>query len=270
MYYKLYIDSVFIQQMAINLYLLSLAGQIMRRTATRRRVWLGAAAGAGMSCLGIMLPVFTMGGRLLLTAVPVSMCMMCLTYRMYGVGNLFRASLIMAAAGFFLGGVMIWILNRLRPVVKGRGGLFLTLAAGVLSWLLLRALLFRLMKKRDEGLRTVCFYVPALGQDIRVRAFVDTGNHLIDPVTGAPVSVISRKTARCLASCLSQEKYHAVPYRSVGRSCGILPAYELPEMVIEEAGYTLKREHVIVAVCDAGISEKSEYQMILHPGLLEN
>ena len=104
----------------------------------------------------------------------------------------------MAAAGFFLGGVMIWILNRLRPVVKG---LFLTLAAGVLSWLLLRALLFRLMKKRDEGLRTVCFYVPALGQDIRVRAFVDTGNHLIDPVTGAPVSVISRKTARCLASC---------------------------------------------------------------------
>ncbi len=101
MYYKLYIDSVFIQQMAINLYLLSLAGQIMRRTATRRRVWLGAAAGAGMSCLGIMLPVFTMGGRLLLTAVPVSMCMMCLTYRMYGVGNLFRASLIMAAAGFF-------------------------------------------------------------------------------------------------------------------------------------------------------------------------
>ena len=270
MYYKLYIDSVFILQLSTNLYLLSLAGQMMRRTATRRRIWLGAAVGAGMSCLSLMIPVFSVGVRLLLGAVPVSMCMMCLTYRIYGIRSLFKASLVMASAGFFLGGVMIWILNRLRFVMKAGGGLFLTLTVGALSYFILRALLLRFMKKREEGLRTVRFYVPALGQEIRVRALVDTGNHLTDPVSGAPVSVISKKTAGCLASCLSQEKFHAIPFRSVGKDSGILCAYELPEMVIEEAGYMLKREHVIVAVCDAGISERSEYQMILHPGLLEN
>lgn len=270
MYYKLYIDSVFILQFLTNLYLLSLAGQMMRRTATRRRIWLGAAVGAGMSCLSLVIPVFAVGVRLLFFAVPVSMCMMCLTYRIYGVRSLFRASFIMASAGFFLGGVMIWILNRLRFIMKGRGGLFLTLAVGMTSYLILRILLSRFMKKREESLRTVSFYVPALGQKIRIRALVDTGNHLTDPISGAPVSVISKKAARCLASCLSQEKFHAIPYRSVGRQSGILSAYELPEMVIEEAGYMLRREHVIVAVCDAGISERSEYQMILHPGLLEN
>lgn len=270
MYYKLYIDSVFILQLLINLYLLSLAGQILRRTATRRRIWLGAAAGAGMNCLVLLLPVFAVGVRLLLSAVPVSMCMMCLTYRIYGVRRLFKASLVMASAGFFLGGVMIWILNRLRLVMKGSGGLFLTLAAGTVSYLILRALLLRLMRKREESLRTVCFYVPDLGQEIRVRALVDTGNHLTDPISGAPVSIISKKTARCLASCLLQEKFHAIPFESVGKDRGILCAYELPEIAIEEAGYTLKREHVIIAVCDAGISERSEYQMILHPGLLEN
>ncbi len=270
MYYKLYIDSVFILQLSTNLFLLSLAGQMMRRTATRRRIWLGAAVGAGMSCLGLLLPVFSMGVRLLLFAVPVSMCMMCLTYRIYGVRDLLKASLVMASAGFFLGGVMIWILNRLRFVMKGNGGLFLTLAVGALSYLILRVLLFRFMKKREENLRTVCFYVPALGQEVRVKALVDTGNHLTDPISGAPVSVISEKMARCLASCLTQEKFHAIPYRSVGKKNGILSAYELPEMGIEEAGYMLRREHVIVAVCDTGISERSEYQMILHPKLLEN
>lgn len=269
-YYKLYIDSVFILQLATNLYLLSLAGQIMRRTATRRRIWLGAAVGAGMSCLGLALPVFTVGVRLFLSAVPVSMCMMCLTYRIYGVRRLFKASLVMASAGFFLGGVMIWILNRLRFVLRGNGGLFLTLTTGALSYLILRFLLMRLMRKREENLRTVRFYVPALRQEVRVRALVDTGNHLTDPISGAPVSIISRKTARCLESCLLQDKFHAIPFRSVGKDRGILCAYELPEIAIEEAGYMLKRDHVIVAVCDAGISEKSEYQMILHPGLLEN
>ena len=101
MYYKLYIDSVFILQMATDLYLLSLAGLLMRRTATRRRIWLGAAVGAGMSCVSLMLPVFTVGGRLILGSVPVSMCMMCLTYQIHGVRSLLKASLSMAAAGFF-------------------------------------------------------------------------------------------------------------------------------------------------------------------------
>ena len=269
-YYKLYIDSVFILQMTTDLYLLSLAGQIMRRTATRRKIWLGAAAGAGMSCLILMLPVFTVGGRLLLGSVPVSMFMMCLTYQIHGARSLFRASLAMAAAGFFLGGGMIWILNRLRAVMKGNGGLFLTLTAGALSYLVMRAVLQRLMRRRDDSLRTVRIYVPALGQEIRISALVDTGNHLSDPISGAPVSIISRKIARCMESCMSQEKFHAVPYRSVGKQSGILSAYELPEMLIEETGGTLKREHVIVAVCDTGISEDSDYQMILHPGLLEN
>ncbi len=270
MYYKLYIDSVFILQMTTNLYLLSLTGQMLRCTATRQRIWLGAAAGAGMSCVCLVLPVFTVGVRLLLSAVPVSMCMMWFTYRIYSVRRLFAASFSMAAAGFFFGGVMIWILNRLRVVLKGRGGFLLTLIVGAFSYLILEIILKVLMKRSKDHLRIVRFYVPALKQEIRVKAFVDTGNHLVDPINGVPVSLISEKAAQCMASCLLREKYHAIPYRSVGKKNGILSAYELPEIVIEEEGRTLRREHVIVAVCDAGISEESDYQMILHPGLLEN
>lgn len=270
MYYKLYIDSVFILQMTMNLYLLSLAGQILRCTATRRRRWLGALAGAGMSCFILSMPVFTVGVRLLLSAVPVSMCMMCLTYRIHGARRLLEAAFTMAAAGFFLGGAMIWILNRLRPVMKGRASFLITLSSGALACQILGILLKKLMRRERECLRTVRFYVPALGQEIRLRALVDTGNHLTDPISGAPVSVISRRAAAGMVSCLRLEKYHAVPYRSVGKPGGILPAYELPEMSIEEAGRTIKREGVIVAVCDAGISPESDYQMILHPGLLEN
>lgn len=270
MYYKLYIDSVFILQTMMNLYLLSLAGLLLRCTATHRRRWLGALVGAGISCFALCLPFSTAGGRLLLSAVPVSMVMMCLTYRIHGMRRLLEASFAMAAAGFFLGGAMIWILNRFRPVMKVRGSFWITLAAGALTCRLLKLLLKRLMRREQNCLRTVRLYVPALGQEIRLSALVDTGNHLTDPISGAPVSVISRRAAASLASCLRPEKYHAVPYRSVGQEKGILSAYELPEISIEEAGYTIKREGVIVAVCDAGISPESDYQMLLHPGLLEN
>ena len=170
----------------------------------------------------------------------------------------------------FFGSAMIWILNRLRFIMKGKGSLFLSLTAATLAYGVLRLLIGRLMRRRADTLRTVCLYAPSPGQEIRVQALVDTGNHLTDPISGAPVSLISRQIARCLAPCLVEEKYHAIPYHSVGRQNGILSAYELPRMRIEEAGEVLVREHIIVAICDAGISEDSAYQMILHPGLLEN
>ena len=57
MYYKLYIDSVFLLQMTSNLYLLSLAGKILGCTATHLRIWLGAAMGAAMLCAAILVQI---------------------------------------------------------------------------------------------------------------------------------------------------------------------------------------------------------------------
>lgn len=270
MYYKLYIDSVFILQFMTDLYLLSLAGRFLRCTATHGRKCLGAVSGAVLSCLVIVIPVGSMGGRMLISALPVSMGMMCITYRIHSMKKLIHSSLVMAGCGFFLGSIMIWILNRLRVFLKSRETLFLTILIGYLAYRILAAVLERFISRSRNNLRTVRFYVPAFSQEIRVRAFVDTGDHLTDPVSGVPVSVISKKIAQCMESCFVPEKYHAVPYRSVGKEKGILNAYEIPAMVIEEEGREIRREHVIVAICDTGISEESVYQMILHPRLLEN
>ncbi len=270
MYYKLYIDSVFIMQLTTNLYLLSLAGKFLRCTATHGRKYLGAVSGALLSCLAMVLPVGSMGARIFISALPVSMCMMCITYRIHNMKKLIHSSLVMAGCGFFLGSVMIWILKRLRVVLRGRESLFLTLFIGYLAYRILAALLGMVMARNRNSLRTVRFYVPALGQEIRVSAFVDTGNHLVDPMSGKPVSVVSRRIAQCMASCFRPEKYHAVPYQSVGKDKGFLNAYEVPEIIIESEEQEIRKEHVIVAICDAGISKESVYQMILHPRLLEN
>lgn len=270
MYYKLYIDSVFILQMTGNLYLLSLAGRVLKCTATHRRILLGAAMGALLVCGVISARVGTVGSRLFLSAVPVSMCMLCVTFRIYHIKPLVRASLVTAGCGFFSGSVMIWILNRLRTVLKGHVSLVITLMTGYLSYRILLTILAAVGRRRESGLRTVVFHVPELNGELRVRAFLDTGNHLTDPVGEKPVCVISRKLAGQIASCFRPEKYHAVPYRSIGRDRGVLHAYELPELVIEDEGRSIRKEHVIVAICNAGIPEESIYQMILHPRLLED
>ena len=269
MHYKLYIDIVFILQLTGNVYLLSLAGRVLECTATHRRILAGAVMGAVLSCIAIELPFGTVGVRCALSALPVSMCMLRLVYRISRMKKLLGAGLTLAGCGFFLGSLMIWILNRLRTVLKGSAGLPATLAAGYLAYRILAGLLTYAKRRRDSCLRTVEIRLPEPGARLRVRALVDTGNHLSDPISGAPVNLVGRKLARQLAPVFRPEKYHAVPFRSVGRDSGILEAYEIPEIIIETQAQTVRKEHVIVAVCDTGISEDSVYQMIMHPRLLE-
>ena len=57
---------------------------------------------------------------------------------------------------------------------------------------------------------------------------------------------------------------------SIGRERGVLNAYEVSEILIEDEERHIRKEHVIVAVCNTGIPEESIYQMILHPRLLED
>ena len=270
MYYKLYIDSVFILQMTSNLYLLSLSGQIIKCTATHGRIWMGAAMGALMSCIVIAVPVGTLGIRLLISAVPVSMCMLRMAFRIGHGKKLFYASLVLAGCGFFLGSIMIWILNRLRTILRGNISLIITLATGYLSYRILSGVLMYVRRKKENSLRTVEIYIPQSQQRLRVQALLDTGNHLSDPISGAPVNLVGRKLAEQMKPAFKPEKYHVIPFQSIGKERGVLDAYELPEMVIEAREQTIRKEHVIVAVCDTGISDDSIYQMILHPRLLED
>ena len=270
MYYKLYIDSVFILQMASNLYLLSLAGQILKCTATHKRIWMGAAAGASMICIAIIVPVGTVGIRILVSAIPVSMCMLRTAFQIRRGKRLLHASLVLAGCGFFLGSIMIWILNRLRTILRDRESLLIVLVTGYLSYCILFKLIAVMRRKKENCLRTVEIYVPELQQKVRMQAFLDTGNHLTDPVSGAPVSLISERMAMQMKSVFKPEKYHAIPFRSVGKDRGVLNAYELPELIIEGQEQSIRKEHVIVAICNTGISEESVCQMILHPRLLED
>lgn len=270
MYYKLYIDSVFILQLVNNLYLLSLSGRILGCTATHRRILLGAAAGAGMVCLAVAVPAGPVFARVFASEIPVSMCMLRITFRIKERRNLIHGSLIMAGCGFFSGSIMIWIMNRFRTVLSAGSGMAVTLGAGFPVYLILKRIIRGFQDRKEDCMRTVSIYVPSRREYMRIQAFLDTGNQLTEPVSGAPVCVISRKLAGEIKSCFRPEKYHAVPFRSIGKENGILHAYELPEMLIEEQGRTIRKEHVILAVCDTGISQESVCQMILHPRLLED
>ncbi len=268
MYYKLYIDSVFFIQFVMNLYLLSITGKILRCTATHRRILLGALSGAGLICLVIAIPAGSLKVRLLCGVIPVSIGMIRVVFAIRPLKLLVKGSIVMAACGFFMGSVVLWLERRFTWPEKWRYGIWTVAFFGFLAYRFLRFLLQKMQKEKESDIREV--RIPVGEKMIHMKALLDTGNHLSEPVNGAPVCIISEKAAGEMAPFFLPQRYHAIPYRSVGKERGILDAYELPELVIEDTYHEICCRRVIVAICNTGISQDSIYQMILHPGLIEN
>ncbi len=268
MYYKLYIDSVFFIQFVMNLYLLSITGKVLKCTATHRRILSGALSGAGIICLIILLPVWNLKIRLFLGVIPVSMCMIRFVFAIRKPVLLLKSSLVMAVCGFFLGSAVIWISARAEWTAQFQYGIWTAAFSGFFALRFLQFVLYRLRREKEENVKEIS--IPLEEGSIHMKALLDTGNHLTDPVNGAPVCIVSTKAAKQLERFFLPERYHAVPYRSVGQKRGILDAYELPELVIKDAYREISCKRVVIAVCNAGISEDSVYQMILHPLLMEN
>lgn len=107
--------------------------------------------------------------------------------------------------------------------------------------------------KITEGSQTIC-----------VRGLKDTGNHLIEPITKKPVSVIEKDKLNHLMSAESKILY--VPFQSVGKNNGIMEACVVEQMEIEG----IKYRNAVVGLFEGKLSAKNEYNIILHPKLFES
>lgn len=266
MYYKLYLDSLFIQQLLLNLYMLILIRKVLRCTATHLRMILGAFAGAAVTCVFLVIPVLTPAVRLYVSVLPANLCMLYLAFRCRK-GMLFKAFVTASAGCFFAGSMICWLLRRTAIRRLPGGGGAVMLLCGAAAYYLL-GFLAEHLERKNRLVCMVCIPVPESDKEVRVRAFVDTGNSLIDPISKRPVNLISGHSAGVISPYMAAESYRAIPYQSIGREHGILNAYEIPVIYLEEPGVRRKREHVLFAVSNTGIGEQNPCQIILHPGLI--
>lgn len=99
---------------------------------------------------------------------------------------------------------------------------------------------------------------------ISVKALKDTGNHLIDPLTKKPVSIIEKDVINKLISEKTRMVY--VPFQSVGKHHGIMKACIVEQLEVEGRKY----RNAVIGLFEGTLSKNNEYNMILHPKLFES
>lgn len=120
-----------------------------------------------------------------------------------------------------------------------------------------------------------------------IRALIDSGNELIEPVSGKRVIIVEKKVLKSLvpddvmdslekmAPFSTDSSYEdwgrrlvLVPFRSVGKNSGVLTGLRPDAVYLKHKGKQVKLPGVIIGLENNPLSQKNEYQALIHPSLL--
>lgn len=188
--------------------------------------------------------------------------------------RLLRLVVMFMLAGCCLGGLAAVLVQRMPH--GGAGGARVLLAAGGLMLAGGRLLFSACMQHTDAAFETLRLHLN--GVSVRLRALVDTGNTLKDPLSNEPVLVANWDVAarllpgvplqeedfsdapalmQRLARQRPQLRLRLIPYRAVGISQGLLLAVRC-EMERADG----KRRAALVAFSPTGVSSAGEYEAL--------
>lgn len=253
MYYELYLDSFFLQNLIMDYLLLLLTGKLLQCTATHWRIFLGALTGAGMACVIVILPGIPAVLKLTLAYILVSLLMVRLTFRIKRFrallwGTAYLYFFMFAMAGYFQ-------FMRKRNPLLGYIGLLLVLWG-----------VSERKRKKDTVLKNVEIRVE--GKEYRMKGLLDTGNGLTEPVSGKPVSLISESFLRERGITFSQENLRLIPFHSIGKGHGCLEGHFIERLVIQEEDGDFTVLNAVIGVSKEEVSSGGNYEIIINPGLL--
>lgn len=258
--YVLYLDVYFLENVLLNLVLLIFTLILMGRHIRLIRLLSASMLGGVLALLpmllrlryGILYILLIMLTGLLIVAI--------------ASGSKSKEEQWTATMYFY---VMSFVWNRLFTGLERMLGTEYTLCAAVVTAIM--GIVSGYLCYRRHIVKKQTIYnveVELLGRRMTLKALLDTGNGLREPISGRPVSIMEREVYDTLCHQTIQERYRVIPYHSIGKEHGILQGTEVDELIIWRENEPYVQKKAVIALYEGKLSRNGSYQMILHTGLL--
>ena len=276
----IYADAIFLTNMAINYIILLVTAKICAVPAMRLRMAAAAAIG-GAYAVSAALPLLIFLGN---PFVIIAVGLLIVTTAFGGQPRIARVALVFFAVSAAFAGVAMAISLLGGGVVSGGALMPISFKALILSFAVCYATMTLVFRGAAGNKGGIVPLTVRQGQSVlELRALVDTGNSLTDPMTGVPVIVTGVKEAKKLfpkdvraavegierrgAALVMEElienacpvRFRLIPYSAVGVSGGMLLAFRPDEVVINGA----KKTGVLVALSPNSVSDNGTYTALI-------
>lgn len=259
--YELYIDVFFLVNFLLDYLVLRIVKRMLRCTATRGRILTGAIMGALSASILVCVPIHRVIKIILLHTV-ISTIMLKITF---GIKkrDFLKKWILLYLTGILMGGVLTSISQYIGPYFRVISLFFAVVICSYFVVIELVGFFERYFQITTAKCRVLLYLNDTICE---VSAIKDTGNMLIDQITGKPVHVISNHAMKKLTESTKEEMLFVryIPYHTVQGDSKVMPLIKIDKMRI------CGEEEIEVRGPLLGISEcakfgDGEYEMILHP-----
>ena len=169
---------------------------------------------------------------------------------------LIKACVIVYICSFFMGGLISFAAQYTREGIIFFASVLVSYFLSLKTWEYIRALVKNQEKECDVLLCNG-------DESVKVKALLDTGNCLKDPVTGKAVSIIGKETWEVLWKQKNVHNIRYISYHTIGKKEGIMPLFVIERMCLcmEEEQWI---EKPLIAVSNEAFGN-GIYKMILNP-----
>ncbi len=266
-----YVDTLFLFNFAVNRLLLEGTRQVLRSTAKRRRLTLGALLGAAYAVWCVVQP------HAFLHSVPMRLAAGALMVMVaFGKGS--RAHVVKCCLAFFclsagVGGAVFglyYLLGNGSDFALLNGIAYLDLPLGTFLLFFLLALPACLFGYRlftvGEGVtqRRLQVTLTAAGKTLSATALLDTGCSLREPLSGRPAIVVQRSLLFDFPVDRDRPPPGTLwlPFATIG-SKGLLPAVRGQRLSWQQGDKTVVHTDFYVALAEAPLCPDGSFQILL-------
>ena len=288
----IYLDIIFIENILMN-YIILFATLVILKAKNKWQQIRLLVSGVIGSVYAIIVYLDILAKAIL------SIVMVYVAFNPQNIKQLFKQLLIFYLISFIFGGCTFALIYFIKPEnVQMRNGVFVgmypikvAIIGGVIGFIITQ-IAFKINKNKLNTKNTI-FDIQIYYEDktINIKALLDSGNMLKDPVSEIPVIIIEKEIMykiipknildyieKIMKGDEAEENYdiqnyiskiRMVPFMSIGKENGMLVGIRLDKIKIQTEDIDVERKDVIAGIYDKKITKDNKYNALIGLNLLE-
>ena len=292
-----YLDIVLLENLCMNYIILFATGYIMKLKMKQLRLVLSAMLGGIYAVIAYIkiLPIYSSFAMKIL----LSVLMVHIAYNSKNIKNLLKQLVVFYLTSFAFGGAAFALLYFVRPqdilirngVYVGTYPIKIALLGGIVGFII-TYIAFKVVKTKlhkKDIIYNIEIHIKE--KTLKLKAMLDTGNMLKDPISGMPVIVVAKQElysilpkklldnidkliggeAENLLEQVEEKeiftRFRMIPFSSVGKQNGIMLGFKSDQVVIEKEDETHMKNNVIIGIFNQNLGKN--YSALIGMDLLE-
>lgn len=266
---------------------------ILKKDLKILRITIGSVIGATYACIYYISNLEIYSNIIL--KIILSLVIVYISFNSKTVKSFLKELLIFYLTSFTFGGVTFALLYFISPgdilfqngVLVGIYPLKMILIGGLIGFIIIISS-FKSIKNKIAKKDMACILIIKFGdKKIKVKAIIDTGNFLKEPLTGKPVVIVEKGILENVISgdildnleniisgkkCIDNEyisKIKLIPFTALGTESGLLLGIKPDEFCINYQEKIIENDNVIIGIYGKNLSKNNKYNALVGLDLIE-